>query len=331
VKRAEIAEFLRKKWPYIIVIVVLAYFPWYVWRAGFLLQPEGTILIATVLPSGKGHGIVSLSWEHRNNTGFFSNQAVEAVPVFVDNQYSSLFLSQKKGDTFICSVSKDHGKSYAVVRIQNDESVELMTSKTEIRHPRLLDNDRQLVYTTVMKEETLKIPKGTGYFYIHDLKSGQTRKIIDVPIFSKPAAATDGTFLVAAYSKDKAATDAGLFSSLVIKQISLDGQSKDLVMGYSPVWFEESKSFFFLSADEYVNLYDIPSATIKRIAKIVWASNLVLSPDKKYLLLNEGVWRWYDGYYTSRLVVLSLDGWVKKELRTPAYSMITSRGHLWLP
>lgn len=282
----------------IFVVIITVSAAWMYWRLGGFFELKGSLL-------GVASDNSELGYNNETSKGtiysILLDDNLKVNSFFKNSDYDELSFLNKREQDFLCIAKRRNTGMYVVLKVQNDTVTEIFSSKNKISFPSLRNNDEELIY--------IEGVNNNAYLYKYDIKNKSSHKIYDQPVDcnSKASVLADGSVLFVAIDKYIIYKEDFFFDMGQIKLINKNGDVSDLPKGRYPTWLEDGKTLFYYDINRrMLVLYDITSEQKTDIKNIRIESQMVISPDKKYIAFDEGVN--LDGMIRRQLIIVTVDG-----------------------
>jgi hypothetical protein len=287
----------KKLYLFVLFIIVIGSASlWLYWRFGGFIKLEGTLI-----------GSISYNHDWENEAGSIYSLSLGKplkLEKFLDceqTEYEELSFPTIREQDFICAAKQRNAEKYAVLKVSDGKMTEIMTADKKISFPVLQNQDTKLIY--------IEGEKNNAYLYKYDVGTKTSQKIVDEPVDANSRVQTlpDGSLVFVVIEKSWIYKSLFFVDSGSIEMIDASGNRRKLAEGRFPVWYEAGKSMFYYdNQTKRLIFYDIESGARKNIKDIRIESQLVVSPDKKYIAFDEGVN--VDGTIARQLIVVPVDG-----------------------
>lgn len=287
----------KKLYLFVLFIIVIGSTSlWLYWRFGGFIKLEGTLI-----------GSISYNHDWENEAGSIYSLSLGKplkLEKFLDceqTEYEELSFPTIKEQDFICVAKRHNAEKYAVLKVSDGKMTEIMKADKKISFPVLQNQDTELIY--------IEGEKNQAYLYKYDVGTKTSQKIVDEPVDENSRVQTlpDGSLVFVVIEKSWIYKSLFFVDSGSIEMIDASGNRRKLAEGRFPVWYEAGKSMFYYdNQTKRLIFYDIESGARKNIKDIRIESQLVVSPDKKYIAFDEGVD--VDGTIARQLIVVPVDG-----------------------
>jgi len=278
---------------------------YYTWKNGAFMNIQGTLLVPinfdTIDKEGKS-GFYEI---------VFPKGTVDRL-YFSDDRYEKyMYPSMKKG-IFFCVAKKKAIGEFVLLEVREEQVSELMHSDKEIHFPVVSEDLNSIWYLNYEKNENKIASKKSEWNTIslwkYNRKTGMKEKLFDDHIsFSSSILVTLDDSIILTQNSDEG-------DSKII-QVSPTGDINVLIaQSNSPAWYEEGKSILYRDVKKQINKYDLKTGEITNLGSDNrwWRYSPVVSPDKKYLVINDYELLYvFGGERDNQLKVISVDGKVE--------------------
>jgi len=279
----------------------------YSWKNGAFMNIQGTLLVPI--------NCDTIAKEEKS--GFYEiilpKGTVDRL-YFSDDRYEKYMYPSMKKENFFCVAKKKETGEFVLLKVREGEVSELMNSDKEIHFPVVSEDLNSIWYLNYEKNEN-KIGSENSEWNIISLwkynrKAGTKEKLFDDHInFSSAILVTPDDSIILTQNSD----EVDGYSKII--RVSPTGDINVLLaQANSPAWYEEGKSFLYRDVKKQINKYDLETGAITNLGSDNrwWWYSPVVSPDKKYLVINDYALLYvFGGERDNQLKVISVDGKVE--------------------